>query len=380
MKALRVAWLVPSIELGAYWQPVLAHFSQTIPAAVFYTGGVYPSYDPQQPGAALIEIVGRMQFVETQRVQTGYDRGLILLSPAVIPRLLRFKPDVVYPQAFSLWTLLVILFKPLGRWRVVIIHDGSSPNTDFGPTNWRTVIRRWMMGGVDGVLANTAIGQRYLTEVLHYPAAKILKRIYLVPDRTALTHSAQPVPPPGPGPVFLYVGRITERKGLRSLLEACILLKTQGFTSYTLWIIGTGEQREELEKRIKEGGIEAQVCWQGWVDYDQLGGYFEAADVFVFPTYEDVWGMVVSEAMVFGKPVICSQGAAACELIEPEGNGFVINPHDPLDIAQALTYFLNHPERIAPMGVRSRQIIAHHTPETAAQAFIDMTHRILEKP
>jgi glycosyltransferase involved in cell wall biosynthesis len=77
---------------------------------------------------------------------------------------------------------------------------------------------------------------------------------------------------------------------------------SKGYEGYSLVVIGTGKQREELEAFITERHLEAQV---GWVEYGRLGAYFQQADVFVFPTFEDVWGMVVLEAMVFGKPVFC---------------------------------------------------------------------------
>jgi glycosyltransferase involved in cell wall biosynthesis len=104
-----------------------------------------------------------------------------------------------------------------------------------------------------------------------------------------------------------------------------------------------------------------------------LGAYFQQADIFVFPTFEDVWGMVVPEAMVFGKPVLCSNGAAAYELIAEGENGYIFDPHDPPALAEAMQRFLDNPDLIKSMGERSRQIIAQKTPETAAQAYIEVT-------
>jgi glycosyltransferase involved in cell wall biosynthesis len=122
----------------------------------------------------------------------------------------------------------------------------------------------------------------------------------------------------------------------------------------------------------------AQIYWQGGVAPEHLGAYLQQADVFVFPTYEDGWGTVVSEAMAFGKPVLCSTGAAVCELVQIGENGFRFDPHDPLEVAAQMAYCLDYPEQLTAMGERSRQIIAPHTPQTAAQAFVEMTYQILE--
>jgi Glycosyltransferase len=65
-------------------------------------------------------------------------------------------------------------------------------------------------------------------------------------------------------------------------------------------IVGKGDQREELEAFIKERDFEEQVIWAGWVEYGNLGSYFQQADVFVFPTFEDVWGMVYPKRWCLG--------------------------------------------------------------------------------
>ena len=128
---LRIAWLVPEVELGAYWQPVLREFTKIFKHTVFYTGRVWPGFDPTLPGASAIQLVGETKFVETEKIETGYDRGFIVVSPSIIGYLLKFRPHVVFPQAFSLWTVIVAFLKPLLRWKIAIIYDGSSPNTDF---------------------------------------------------------------------------------------------------------------------------------------------------------------------------------------------------------------------------------------------------------
>jgi Glycosyltransferase len=109
------------------------------------------------------------------------------------------------------------------------------------------------------------------------------------------------------------------------------------------------------------------------VEYGNLGSYFQQADVFVFPTFEDVWGMVVPEAMVFGKPILCSNGAASCELLAEGENGYIFDPHDPSALAEAMRRFLDNPDLIKSMGERSRELIAKTTPETAAQAYVEVT-------
>ena len=378
---LRIAWLVPEVELGAYWQPVLREFTKIFKNTVFYTGRVWSGFDPTLPGASAIQLVGETKFVETEKIETGYDRGFIVVSPSIIGYLLKFRPHVVFPQAFSLWTVIVAFLKPLLRWKIAIIYDGSSPNTDFRDSSFRTFVRRILVRFADAFVANSNAGKKYLIEVLNVPEDKIFTRTYLVPDAGALIKLLDQTQPPNlplKRPIFLYVGRITSRKGIKTLLEACAILKNQVYVDYSLLIIGKGDQREELEAFIKECDFEEQVTWAGWVEYGNLGAYFQQADIFVFPTFEDVWGMVVPEAMVFGKPVLCSNGAASCELIISGENGYIFDPSSAKELADKMQIFLDNPDLIESMGEQSRQIISQKTPETAAKAYVEVTSFLME--
>ncbi|TAG93222.1 MAG: glycosyltransferase family 1 protein [Oscillatoriales cyanobacterium] len=372
---LRVAWLVPEVELGAYWQPVLREFTKVFKNTIFYTGRVWSGFDPTLPGASAIVLVGETKFVETEKIETGYDRGFIAVSPSIIGHLLKFRPQIVFPQAFSLWTVLVVLLKPLCGWKIAIIYDGSSPNTDFRDSGFRTSVRRILAKFADAFVSNSQAGKRYLVEALNVPESQVFTRTYLVPDAETLLKplSGNKVQSLGlKQPIFLYVGRITARKGIKTLLEACALLKKQGYSDYTLLIVGKGDQQEELETFIREQDFYEQVKWVGWVDYGSLGTYFDQADIFVFPTFEDVWGMVVPEAMVFGKPVLCSNGAASCELIAEGENGYVFDPSNAQELAIKMQVFIDNPDLVESMGECSRQLISQKTPETAAKGYVEV--------
>ena len=379
---LRVAWLVPEVELGAYWQPVLREFTKVFKNTVFYTGRVWSGFDPTLPGASAIQLVGETKFVETTKIETGYDRGFIAVSPSIVGHLLKFRPQIVFPQAFSLWTVLVVLLKPICGWKIAIIYDGSSPNTDFRDSSFRTFVRRILAKFADAFVSNSQAGKRYLVEALNVPEAEVFTRTYLVPDAETLLKPLSENRVENLGlkhPIFLYVGRITARKGIKTLLEACAILKKQGYADYTLLIVGKGDQQDELEAFVKEQDFPEQVNWVGWVNYGSLGAYFQQADIFVFPTFEDVWGMVVPEAMVFGKPILCSNGAASCELVVEGKNGYIFDPNNAQELSEKMRIFIDSPHLIKSMGESSRQLISQKTPETAAQGYFEVTSFLMGK-
>jgi glycosyltransferase involved in cell wall biosynthesis len=377
----RIAWIYPSISYGAYWQPVINEFTRSFDNVIFYTGCVWPGFRPDTIGASKFKVIGKSKYVRSEATE-GYSRGFIYASPSIIFYLIQFKPHVIFASAFSVWTVLALLLKPVARWQVVIMYDGSSPNSDFQDSKFRTFARKVLARFSDAFIANSRAAEIYLAEGLNVSRDHIFTRTYLVPDVKALLRKADNVEPIAfqcQKPVFLFVGQVIARKGIQVLLEACSLLRQEGYKDYTLMIVGDGAKRQDLEIFVQEHHLQQQVMWVGWVEYGQLGAYFQQADVFVFPTYEDVWGMAVLEAMAFGKPILCSRGANASELVVEGENGYLFNPNDVGELAIAMRHFINDFNLIEQMSKRSQELIAEHTVETAAQAFVEVASFVMDR-
>lgn len=377
-KHLQIAWLFPSLALGNYWHPVLAEFSKTYPQTTVFTGN-WPGFSPGFEDSFKIEIVGKMTFVDTIRSNEGYNRGFINASPAIARELWQLKPNVIFTSGFSIWTLLALLLKLLCGWAVIILYDGSSPIVDYRDSQLRTILRRIMSRFTNAFITNSFAGQSYLSEFLGVDRSLIFTKPYQVPDLAALLQQNDRVEvelSQFERPIFLFTGQIIARKGLRQLLQACKILNDRGCSNYTLLIAGDGEQKKELESFCQTAGLEECVRWLGWVSYGQLGTYFRHIDVFILPTLEDVWGMVVLEAMAFGKPVLCSKWAGASELIVEGENGYLLDPYQLEEVADTLQKFIEHRDRttqIAKMGNRSQELISSHTPVKAAKFLSDIT-------
>jgi glycosyltransferase involved in cell wall biosynthesis len=375
---LRVAWLFPSLEFGNYWHPVLSEFTKLYCQTRVYTG-VWKGFSSGFEDTFKVKVVGKMRFIDSIKSETGYSQGFIYASPEILKELLTFKPQVIFTTGFCIWTIFSLLLKPLGRWRVVITYDGSSPGVDYCHSPLRLFLRRLMSRLTDAFITNSHAGKVYLTHILGVPEQVVFARPYEVPDVDALLKQLEIEQ----GelklqrPVFLFTGQLIPRKGVHCLLEACKFLKDLGCEQYTLLVAGDGSQRMELEARSQEYGLEDCVKWLGWVSYSSLGSYFQYADVFVLPTLEDIWGVVVLEAMAFGKPVLCSHLAGASELVINGENGYLFDPHQIEAIAQAMRRFIDHPDLIQSMGQRSQALIAQHTPKAAAQFLAQVTDTVV---
>lgn len=106
-------------------------------------------------------------------------------------------------------------------------------------------------------------------------------------------------------PVFFYVGRHAEQKGLEHLIY--------GFNKYLeqnkglLVLGGDGHLKESLEDFVEILGIKENVRFEGFIPNRELGGYYKTADVFVSPSINEPFGLTISEALNAGTPVVCTE-------------------------------------------------------------------------
>jgi glycosyltransferase involved in cell wall biosynthesis len=94
------------------------------------------------------------------------------------------------------------------------------------------------------------------------------------------------------------------------------------------------------------------------VKFEHLVQYYSMADIFVFPTLNDVWGFVINEAMACQLPVISTQASqAAIEMVRSGENGYVVKAADPNQLYTALKNLIIAPELRMRMAKKSREII-----------------------
>jgi glycosyltransferase involved in cell wall biosynthesis len=345
-------------------------FPQTIAFAAKWHG-----YAPGYENTFVVDVVGKRKILTLRKSATGYGSSFMFLSLGIVNRLWKSRTEVIFTNSFGIWTILALLFKFIGNWRVIIAYEGSSPSVDYRQSPLRLALRRAMVKIADACISNSTAGEAYLTKVLNAPKDKTFAHPYEVPSGRALQGGA--IALTRSVPTFLFVGSLTPRKGVHLLLQACVLLKQRGVEHYRLIVVGEGAQQDELQKFSQENGLSDRVQWIGRVEYHQLGQYFQQSDVFILPTLEDTWGVVVLEAMVLGKPVICSQWAGAAELIHDSINGYRFNPQEPTQLAEIMTRLIQQPHLAVEMGIAAYEHMKQYSPEAAAQFLVDVTEVVL---
>ena len=166
---------------------------------------------------------------------------------------------------------------------------------------------------------------------------------------------------------ILYVGSFVARKGVFNLIKAFYRLNMY---NVGLILIGDGIEKSIYLEYIKEHQIK-NVFFEGFVQKENIVRYYGLADVFVLPSSNEVWGLVVNEAMACGLPVISSKLAGVTrDLVKDGKNGFSFNPNDIDELTQKLReLILNDKERVE-MGKKSLEIIKDKTPQEYAKSIL----------
>jgi len=150
---------------------------------------------------------------------------------------------------------------------------------------------------------------------------------------------------------ILFVGRLVERKGVEYLLEAIKLLKDREGLSVRLTVVGEGNKKEYLlEKKRKLKLYDKDVIFKGMISEQELIRQYQLCDIFVLPAIIDSTGdteglgVVLLEAMSFGKPVIASRVGGIVDIVKDNKTGILVNEKSPSELAQAIKYLIENPE------------------------------------
>lgn len=168
---------------------------------------------------------------------------------------------------------------------------------------------------------------------------------------------------------ILFVGRLTEQKGVHHLLHALALMESQP----TLDIVGDGPQRESLVLLAQSLGVGDRVRFHGVATPDQLAPFYRSAAAVVIPSIEEGLGLVAVEALLCAAPVIAANSGGLPDVIRDGRTGVLVPPGEPAAIAQAVDRLLADSARAAALGEAGRlHALATFAPEAAAQRYAEI--------
>jgi len=154
---------------------------------------------------------------------------------------------------------------------------------------------------------------------------------------------------------MVCVGRLCEQKGQQLLVEAAVKLSQEG-EDFQLVLAGDGPMRKDIEKLIKEHGLESKITITGWISSARVRDELLDCTALVLPSFAEGLPVVIMEAMALARPVVTTYIAGIPELVINGENGWLI-PAGSLDALTAAMRKLLHSKDtdIAKMGQHARE-------------------------
>lgn len=280
----------------------------------------------------------------------------------------KIRPDVLITEGYFQWTPLILLY---GRIHGIPVYMGYE-RTCWTERNagWLKTLQRKLFNPLfAGFIVNGSETRRYL-ESLGVSSSKIQiggmsadsvhLRNRLKEIKFAKTEKSGCLN-------FLFSGVVAERKGLLHLLDAW-KSHIQVHSGDTLTIVGDGNQLQQCKDMAK--GM-ASVLFVGRVPYEKIAEYYAGADVYILPTIEDNWSLVIPEAMACGLPVATSiYNGCYPELIKEGVNGWTFDTFKHDTIIDVLDKF--HHADLKAMGEASIRIEEPFNALNSAQRVYDV--------
>lgn len=163
----------------------------------------------------------------------------------------------------------------------------------------------------------------------------------------------RPAREPQAGVRILSVGRLIERKGLDTLIEAVAALRSE---PVLLDIAGDGPCLAQLQQLARRRGIGDRVTFHGYVRHEQLADLYAQADLFVLPSRAESCSMALLEAMGAGLPIVATRVGGTPELVEHGLNGLLTPADDPAELAAALSQLVRDAPRRAAFAAASTRL------------------------
>jgi glycosyltransferase involved in cell wall biosynthesis len=251
---------------------------------------------------------------------------------------------------------------------------------------WKERIKRWLFPRLDGIFAAGTDARAY---ALRYDAEPA--RIWLVPHGTDVRHfSTGRIAVQATrerrraelglrGVTFLYVGRLWSKKGVVYLLRAFSRLQRCLDQEISLLLVGDGVDERELRATSAALGLR-NVVFAGFKQKPELPAWYALADVFVFPSLGDPYGLVVDEAMACSLPVISTTTAGEIGSRLADGiDGYLVPPRDSSALFRRMAALAGDPGLRLRMGRHGFERMRGDSPATWSTAFERAVSALLER-
>ena len=176
---------------------------------------------------------------------------------------------------------------------------------------------------------------------------------------------------------LLFVGKLTEQKGLQHLLRALTLMTTQP----TIDVVGAGRVDDShFRAMADELGLGARINWLPLLTQTELGALYRRATIHVIPALEEGLGLTAVESLLSETPVVAFDSGGVPDVVVPDTSGILVPPGDVAALARALDALLVGTDARQSLGRRGRDYaLAHFSPDAVAARYASVYEQALRR-
>ena len=277
------------------------------------------------------------------------------LSAVSIIRLSRYfkreKPDLVIAFAAGAGRKACLARMLGGPFRLWVSERNANPRKM--PFD---AYRMWLYGlAADRIICNSHSQEAFLRA--HFPrrAGQLCTVVNFIDTQAFLPPA---LPPENPVFTVVTTARVCARKNVLGFIEAVRRLQAEGRTLRVYWYGRNRDSRylRRCEKAIREHGL--QACFFLRPSQRDVTALYGSADAFCLPSFYEGTSNSLAEALCCGLPVLCSDVSDNARYVRPGESGFLVNPHDPASLAQALRQAMDlTPSARYQLGRQGRAIV-----------------------
>jgi teichuronic acid biosynthesis glycosyltransferase TuaC len=170
--------------------------------------------------------------------------------------------------------------------------------------------------------------------------------------------------------VILSVSNLIKSKGIDLNIKAISQL-AQKHPDLKYVVIGIGPEMSSLKRLARDLNLENRVDFLGELPHEKAMDYMAVADIFSLPSWQEGFGVVYLEAMAHSKPIIACQGEGIEDVIENNQTGLMVGPKDVPNLAKAIEFLLDNPQRAREIGQKAKMLVLeNYTCERNARKYI----------